>query len=89
MAVRNRRVADKPEVNRENPCVDLAALWHYDRLADGSLALRFKSPDRAVKADALALASAEMGVLYCTLGMFSGSFWGREAWESGGPGIHG
>ncbi len=44
------------------------------------LVLRFKSPDRAMKADALALASAEMGVLYCTLGMFSGSLWGREAW---------
>jgi heme exporter protein C len=34
----------------------------------------------AMKADSLALASAEMGVLYCILGMATGSLWGREEW---------
>jgi len=44
------------------------------------LYLRKKKPRTAFKADSLALATAEMGVLYCTLGMITGSLWGREAW---------
>jgi heme exporter protein C len=44
------------------------------------LVLRSKNSIAAMKSDALALASAEMGVLYCTLGLLSGSMWGREAW---------
>ncbi len=44
------------------------------------LALRNKNLLAATKADALALATAEMGVLYCTLGLVTGSLWGREAW---------
>jgi heme exporter protein C len=44
------------------------------------LFLRHKHADASVKADALALATAEMGVLYCTLGLVSGSLWGREEW---------
>jgi heme exporter protein C len=44
------------------------------------LALRKKNSLAAMKADALALATAEMGVLYCTLGMITGSLWGREEW---------
>jgi heme exporter protein C len=44
------------------------------------LYLRSRNPALAMKADSLALASAEMGVLYCTLGLISGSLWGREEW---------
>lgn len=44
------------------------------------LLLRNKNPLAAMKADALALATAEMGVLYCFLGMMTGSLWGREEW---------
>jgi heme exporter protein C len=44
------------------------------------LALRNKNRERALKADALALASAEMGVVYCLIGMTTGSLWGRAAW---------
>ncbi len=44
------------------------------------LALRNRNQPRALKADALALASAEMGVVYCLIGMTTGSLWGRAAW---------
>lgn len=44
------------------------------------LFLRNKNSQLSMKADALALATAEMGVLYCTLGLMSGSLWGREEW---------
>ncbi len=44
------------------------------------LALRKKNVLAATKADALALATAEMGVLYCVLGMITGSLWGRVEW---------
>lgn len=44
------------------------------------LALRNKNTLAATKADALALATAEMGVLYCFLGLATGSLWGREEW---------
>jgi len=44
------------------------------------LLLRQKSATQAMKADAFALATAEMGVLYCTLGMVTGSLWAREQW---------
>lgn len=44
------------------------------------LFVRSKNQLLATKADALALATAEMGVLYCTLGMVTGSLWGRVAW---------
>jgi heme exporter protein C len=44
------------------------------------LLLRQKYAEASMKADALALATAEMGVLYCTLGLVSGSLWGREVW---------
>jgi len=44
------------------------------------LVLRHKRAEASMKADALALATAEMGVLYCTLGLVSGSLWGREEW---------
>jgi heme exporter protein C len=44
------------------------------------LAIRNRNPERALKTDALALASAEMGVVYCLIGMATGSIWGRAAW---------
>jgi heme exporter protein C len=46
----------------------------------GYLALRHKNTLAATKADALALATAEMGVLYCILGMITGSLWARVEW---------
>jgi heme exporter protein C len=44
------------------------------------LVLRNRNREGALKADALALASAEMGVVYCLIGMTTGSLWGRAAW---------
>ena len=44
------------------------------------LTVRSSSPHRAMKADSLALASAEMGVVFCGLGLITGSLWGRVAW---------
>lgn len=44
------------------------------------LALRHRKPSFALQADALAVASAEMGVVFCTVGLVTGSLWGRAAW---------
>jgi heme exporter protein C len=44
------------------------------------LAVRNRNRGLALKADALALTSAEMGVVYCLIGMTTGSIWGRAAW---------
>ena len=44
------------------------------------LSIRNRNPLRALKTDALALASAEMGVVYCLVGMVTGSIWGKAAW---------
>lgn len=44
------------------------------------LAFRNRNMVTAIKADAMALATAEMGVLYCILGLVTGSLWGREEW---------
>jgi heme exporter protein C len=44
------------------------------------LAYRNRNRVFALKADALALCSAEMGVVYCLIGMTTGSIWGRAAW---------
>src|SRR6201994_866704 len=41
---------------------------------------RTRSPERARKADALALASAEITVLYASVGLATGMIWGRAAW---------
>jgi heme exporter protein C len=46
----------------------------------GYLALRSRNRPLALKADALAVTSAEMGVVYCLIGMTTGSIWGRAAW---------
>jgi heme exporter protein C len=39
-----------------------------------------KYPNVALRADALAVSSAEMGVVFCFLGMATGSLWGRPVW---------
>ena len=44
------------------------------------LASRRSNPLRALKADALAVASAEMGVVFCTVGLVTGSLWARPVW---------
>jgi heme exporter protein C len=44
------------------------------------LALRNRNRPLSLKADALALAGAEMGVVFCTVGLVTGSIWGRAAW---------
>lgn len=46
----------------------------------GFLAFRRSQPDRAQIADALALAGAEVGVVFCTVGLTTGPLWGRRAW---------
>lgn len=44
------------------------------------LIYRNKNQIRALKADSLALASAEMGVVFCTVGLITGSLWARPVW---------
>lgn len=44
------------------------------------LAVRNSKPALAIKADSLALAAAEIGVVYCTIGLVTGSLWGRAVW---------
>jgi heme exporter protein C len=46
----------------------------------GFLAFRRNFADRAQIADALALAGAEVGVVFCTVGLTTGPLWGRRAW---------
>lgn len=49
----------------------------------GSLLFLFwrqRAPERARRADALALAAAEITVLYATVGLATGMIWGRAAW---------
>jgi heme exporter protein C len=49
----------------------------------GSLAYLFwrrSNTALALKVDSLAVASAEMGVVFCTVGLVTGSLWGRAAW---------
>lgn len=44
------------------------------------LLIGHKSPETALKADALAVSSAEMGIVSCSLGLITGSLWGRAVW---------
>ena len=46
----------------------------------GFLALRRCRPDWAQISDALALAGAEVGVVFCTVGLITGPMWGRRVW---------
>lgn len=44
------------------------------------LTARRSNPLRALSADALALASAEMGVVFCTVVLITGPLWARPVW---------
>nr|WP_268235306.1 cytochrome c biogenesis protein CcsA [Silvibacterium dinghuense] len=44
------------------------------------LVVRQSNRSLALRADALAVSSAEMGVVYCLIGMATGSIWGKAAW---------
>jgi heme exporter protein C len=44
------------------------------------LTARRNNPLRALGADALALASAEMGVIFCTVVLIQGTLWARPVW---------
>ncbi len=44
------------------------------------LVLRHRNRALALQADAVAVAAAEMGVVFCTVGLVTGSLWGRAAW---------
>jgi heme exporter protein C len=46
----------------------------------GFLSFRNSRPEWAQIADAWALAGAEMGVVFCTVGLTTGPLWGRRAW---------
>ena len=46
----------------------------------GYLYWRHRNPPRALIADAIAVASAELTVLYATVGLATGMLWGRAAW---------
>lgn len=45
------------------------------------LAYRRSQPERAQKADAWALAGAEIGVVFCSVGLTTGPLWARRAWS--------
>lgn len=44
------------------------------------LAMRRSHPVLALKADAFALACAEVGVVYCLLGLITGALWAKPVW---------
>lgn len=44
------------------------------------LVWRNRNPARALKADAVAVAAAEVTVVYATVGLATGMLWGRAAW---------
>jgi heme exporter protein C len=46
----------------------------------GYLAYKRNRAEWAQRADALALAGAEVGVVYCTIVLLTGPLWGRRAW---------
>jgi heme exporter protein C len=46
----------------------------------GFLAFRRSAPGRAQIADAFALAGAEVGVVFCSVGLTTGPLWARRAW---------
>ena len=44
------------------------------------LASRNRSASLALMADAVAVSTAEVGLVFCSLGLITGSIWGRPAW---------
>lgn len=64
------------------PTAMLGYLFPYINLVASItfLAMRHRNPISALAADALALASAEVTVVYASLTLLTGSIWGRVAW---------
>jgi heme exporter protein C len=44
------------------------------------LASRNRNANLALMADAVAVSTAEIGLLFCSLGLITGSIWGRAVW---------
>jgi heme exporter protein C len=44
------------------------------------LVYRNRDQSRAMRADALAISTAEMGVVFCSVGLITGSLWARPVW---------
>jgi heme exporter protein C len=64
------------------PHTILSFVFPYFNCAASLLYLywRGRNPSRALAADAFALASAEITVLYASIGLATGMIWGRAAW---------
>ena len=64
------------------PTAMLCYLWAYINLGASIafLILRTRNPLSALAADALAVASAEVTIVYASLTLITGSIWGRVAW---------
>lgn len=64
------------------PSAIMALLFPYVNFAASIayLATQRSNPLRAQAADALALASAEVTLVFCTIGLATGMLWGRAAW---------
>lgn len=64
------------------PHAMLSLLFPYINFAAslGYLFWRSRDPLKALTADALAVASAEVAVLYATICLVTGSIWGKAAW---------
>jgi heme exporter protein C len=64
------------------PHTILSFVFPYLNCAASLLYLRWRktNPTAALKADAFAIASCELTVLYTTLGLATGMIWGRAAW---------
>lgn len=60
----------------------VALLFPYINLGGSVwlLAVRNRKPLQALRADALALAAAELTVLFTSLGLITGMLWGRPVW---------
>ncbi len=44
------------------------------------LSTRSRAPQFALRCDAIAVSTAEVGLLFCSLGLITGSIWGRAVW---------
>jgi len=64
------------------PSASVAFLFFAVSLAGsiGYLSFRRNRPEWAQRADAWALAGAEVGVVFCTVVLTTGPLWGRRAW---------
>ena len=73
---------DRLDITRVAPSAMLTFLFFFISLAASIayLALRHRDPLKAMHADALALAAAEMGVVFCTAVLIQGPLWARPVW---------